>query len=172
MAQLKKSAHTDSAPAGEDASSWPSEQARAAAWGKGQEQADEVEAVVRGSIPDWVTGTLVYNGEREQQHGQPATTTTSSSSSALANHHAPTAAAATASYAQRPPAGGGDYSQVRHMFDGYGLLSRLRVQGGRAWGNQRYVQSKAFRAYKAQGAHCVTQSADLPGTACVMLPCH
>lgn len=48
--------------------------------------------------------------------------------------------------------GGGDYSKVRHMFDGYGFLSRLRVKGGRAWGNQRYVQSKAYKAYKAQGA--------------------
>jgi carotenoid cleavage dioxygenase-like enzyme len=37
------------------------------------------------------------------------------------------------------------------MFDGYGFVSRLRVQDGRAWGNQRYVQSKAFQAYKAQG---------------------
>jgi carotenoid cleavage dioxygenase-like enzyme len=50
-------------------------------------------------------------------------------------------------------AGGGDYSKVRHMFDGYGFLSRLRVAGGRAWGNQRYVQSKAFKAYTAQGQH-------------------
>lgn len=40
---------------------------------------------------------------------------------------------------------------MRHMFDGYGFLSRLRVQGGRAWGNQRYVQSKAYKAYTAQG---------------------
>lgn len=50
-------------------------------------------------------------------------------------------------------AGGGDYSKVRHMFDGYGCLSRLRVEGGRAWGNQRYVQSKAYKAYTAQGEH-------------------
>jgi len=40
---------------------------------------------------------------------------------------------------------------MRHMFDGYGFLSRLQVQGGRAWGNQRYVQSKAYKAYTAQG---------------------
>jgi carotenoid cleavage dioxygenase-like enzyme len=37
------------------------------------------------------------------------------------------------------------------MFDGYGFLSRLRVQEGKAWGNKRYVQSKALQAYKAQG---------------------
>jgi hypothetical protein len=48
-------------------------------------------------------------------------------------------------------AGGGDYSKMRHMFDGYGFLSRLRIEDGRAWGSQRYVQSKAYQAYKAQG---------------------
>jgi carotenoid cleavage dioxygenase-like enzyme len=48
-------------------------------------------------------------------------------------------------------AGGGDYSKMRHMFDGYGFLSRLRLAGGRAWGSQRYVQSKAYKAYRAQG---------------------
>lgn len=69
-------------------------------------------------------------------------------------HRAPFVAAAAAALTSDTRQGGGDYSKVRHMFDGYSLLSRLRVQGGRAWGNQRYVQSKAFKAYQAQGAPC------------------
>jgi carotenoid cleavage dioxygenase-like enzyme len=47
--------------------------------------------------------------------------------------------------------GGGDYSHMNHMFDGYGLLAKVRLQGGRAWGSQRYVDSKVFRAYKREG---------------------
>jgi hypothetical protein len=47
--------------------------------------------------------------------------------------------------------GGGDYSHMSHMFDGYGLLAKVRLQGGRAWGAQRYVDSKVYRAYKREG---------------------
>lgn len=31
-----------------------------------------------------------------------------------------------------------------HMFDGFALIAKLRVQGGRVWGSQRYVQSEAY----------------------------
>jgi carotenoid cleavage dioxygenase-like enzyme len=47
--------------------------------------------------------------------------------------------------------GGGDYSHMNHMFDGYGLLAKVRLQGGKAWGAQRYVDSKSYRAYKREG---------------------
>eukprot|EP00879_Flechtneria_rotunda_P030978 GHRR01033770.1.p2 GENE.GHRR01033770.1~~GHRR01033770.1.p2 ORF type:complete len:133 (+),score=24.05 GHRR01033770.1:403-801(+) len=42
-------------------------------------------------------------------------------------------------------------SHMRHLFDGYGLISKFRVEEGKAWGSQRYVDSKAYRAYKSQG---------------------
>lgn len=41
---------------------WPSDAARAAVWGVGAEQVDEVEATVRGTIPSWLAGTRVMNG--------------------------------------------------------------------------------------------------------------
>lgn len=44
----------------------------------------EVEARVTGSIPDWLSGSLVMNG-------------------------------------------GGDYAPMRHLFDGYGMLSKVAV---------------------------------------------
>jgi carlactone synthase/all-trans-10'-apo-beta-carotenal 13,14-cleaving dioxygenase len=47
--------------------------------------------------------------------------------------------------------GGGDYSASKHMFDGYAFISKLRVEGGQAWGSQRYVDTRAYRAYKATG---------------------
>jgi carlactone synthase/all-trans-10'-apo-beta-carotenal 13,14-cleaving dioxygenase len=47
--------------------------------------------------------------------------------------------------------GGGDYSASAHMFDGFAFISKLRVQGGQAWGSQRYVNTKAYKAYKATG---------------------
>ena len=47
-------------------------------------QVDEVEAVVHGTIPDWLFECLVMNG-------------------------------------------GGDYSHMRHLFDGYALLSKVRT---------------------------------------------
>jgi len=47
--------------------------------------------------------------------------------------------------------GGGDYSASKHMFDGFGLISKLRFQGGQAWGSQRYLDSNTYRAYKATG---------------------
>ncbi|KAF6266758.1 carotenoid oxygenase [Scenedesmus sp. NREL 46B-D3] len=58
--------------------------------------------------------------------------------------------------------GGGDYSHMNHMFDGYGLLAKVRVQGGRAWGAQRYVDSKAYRAYKREGRVVMREFATRP----------
>lgn len=47
--------------------------------------------------------------------------------------------------------GGGDYSRMRHMFDGYACLTKVRVAGGKAWGSQRYLQTEAYSTYKQQG---------------------
>lgn len=48
--------------------------------------------------------------------------------------------------------GGGDYSAMRHMFDGYALVVKVRVAGGAAWGSQRYLATHAYEAYQATGA--------------------
>jgi carotenoid cleavage dioxygenase-like enzyme len=48
------------------------------------QQVEEVEAAVQGSIPPWLSGSLVMNG-------------------------------------------GGEYTPMRHLFDGYGLLSKVRL---------------------------------------------
>ncbi|WIA29067.1 hypothetical protein OEZ86_011578 [Tetradesmus obliquus] len=58
--------------------------------------------------------------------------------------------------------GGGDYSHMNHMFDGYGLLAKVRLGGGRAWGSQRYVDSKVYRAYKREGRVVVREFATRP----------
>ena len=47
--------------------------------------------------------------------------------------------------------GGGDYSAGLHIFDGYALVAKIRMQGGKAWGSQRYVDTEAYRGYKATG---------------------
>eukprot|EP00879_Flechtneria_rotunda_P019504 GHRR01020486.1.p1 GENE.GHRR01020486.1~~GHRR01020486.1.p1 ORF type:complete len:183 (+),score=45.60 GHRR01020486.1:112-660(+) len=47
--------------------------------------------------------------------------------------------------------GGGDYSHMSHMFDGLALVTKVRVDGGRAWGCQRYLDTQARAAYKQQG---------------------
>lgn len=120
--------------------------------------------MVKGSIPDWLNGTLVYNGECLRcvplvgfTQAEPLSTLVESCGRNLATvpsttptTHGSSSVCALLS-CHMCLSGGGDYSHMRHMFDGYGFLSRLRVQDGRAWGNQRYVQSKAFQAYKAQG---------------------
>lgn len=48
-----------------------------------------------------------------------------------------------------------------HMFDGLAMMSKLRVQGGRVWASQRYIQSQQFRwvAWKT----CGSQKASSPG---------
>lgn len=53
--------------------------------------------------------------------------------------------------------GGGDFTRMQHMFDGYALICSVRVEAGKAWGRQRYVQTKAYNSYKEQGA---------PGASC------
>jgi carotenoid cleavage dioxygenase-like enzyme len=47
--------------------------------------------------------------------------------------------------------GGGDYSAGLHMFDGYALVAKIRLQGGRAYGSQRFLDTQAYRGYKATG---------------------
>lgn len=47
--------------------------------------------------------------------------------------------------------GGGDYSRMRHMFDGYACVTKVKVSGGKAWGSQRYLSTEAYHTYKQQG---------------------
>lgn len=72
------------------------------------DQVQEVPAEVHGTIPSWLSGSLIMNG-------------------------------------------GGDYSSMRHLFDGYGLLSKVRLEGGKAWGSQRYIDTQAHRMYRERG---------------------
>lgn len=65
-------------------------------------QVEEVEAVLKGKLPEWLAGTFLQNG-------------------------------------------GGDYTGMDHMFDGFALISKLRISGGRVYGSQRYLQSQAYR---------------------------
>ena len=34
---------------------------------------------------------------------------------------------------------------MKHMFDGYAMLCKLRLSGGKVFGSQRYIQSQAYR---------------------------
>lgn len=65
-------------------------------------QVQEVEAVLKGNLPEWLAGSFLLNG-------------------------------------------GGDYTGMDHMFDGYALISKMRVSGGRVYGSQRYLQSEAYK---------------------------
>uniref|UniRef100_A0A383VZG2 Carotenoid oxygenase n=1 Tax=Tetradesmus obliquus TaxID=3088 RepID=A0A383VZG2_TETOB len=60
--------------------------------------------------------------------------------------------------------GGGDYTPMRHLFDGYGLLSKVRLEGGRAWGSQRYIDTKALKAYRHNGQVVANEFATPPGS--------
>lgn len=190
----QSAAAADIAPSGaaDDVASqtetWPSAAARAAAWGRGVEQAricsckqseasahaiqfsthqttrvcialqiDEVEAVVRGpGIPSWLTGTLVMNGQCLCELNFSSSSSSTASLAPLAGRAKNTTHCLHCPHHKQPTnAGGGDYTHMRHMFDGFGLVSKLRVQGGRAWGSQRYVNSKAYQAYTAQGVRCL-----------------
>ncbi|MEW5298336.1 MAG: hypothetical protein WDW36_001474 [Sanguina aurantia] len=82
--------------------------ARAGLLGVAQEQAQEVEALLRGTLPAWLAGTFLLNG-------------------------------------------GGDYTGMEHMFDGYALISKMRVSGGRVFGSQRYLQSDAYKHFSKTG---------------------
>lgn len=71
-------------------------------------QVKEVEGVVSGQLPSWLSGSLLVNG-------------------------------------------GGDYSRMQHMFDGYACVTKVKVEGGKAWGSQRYLSTEAYSTYKQQG---------------------
>jgi carotenoid cleavage dioxygenase-like enzyme len=71
-------------------------------------QVKEVEGVVSGQLPSWLSGSLLVNG-------------------------------------------GGDYSRMQHMFDGYACVTKVKVEGGKAWGSQRYLSTEAYATYKQQG---------------------
>lgn len=50
--------------------------------------------------------------------------------------------------------GGGDYTFMRHMFDGYAFVSKIRVgQGGQVWGAQRFIKTKAYDAFQKKGRY-------------------
>ena len=34
---------------------------------------------------------------------------------------------------------------MKHLFDGYSMASKIRFDGGKVFGSQRFVQSKAYR---------------------------
>ena len=36
-------------------------------------------------------------------------------------------------------------SGMKHMFDGYSMVAKLRLHGGKAFGSQKFIQSKAYR---------------------------
>lgn len=38
-----------------------------------------------------------------------------------------------------------------HMFDGFGLVAKLRIEGGQVYGSHRYIQSKAYQVFKKTG---------------------
>eukprot|EP00775_Hariotina_reticulata_P013764 gene13764-13883_t len=58
--------------------------------------------------------------------------------------------------------GGGDYSHMNHMFDGYALLTKVRVQDGQAWGSQRYLDTSAYASYKDAGRVVIREFATRP----------
>lgn len=45
--------------------------------------------------------------------------------------------------------GGAEYQGMLHMFDGYAMLSKLRIDEGKVYASQRYLDTKAYRAFKA-----------------------
>ena len=34
---------------------------------------------------------------------------------------------------------------MKHMFDGYSMVAKVRLDGGKAFGSQKFIQSKAYR---------------------------
>ncbi|KAG2445530.1 hypothetical protein HXX76_000145 [Chlamydomonas incerta] len=65
-------------------------------------------ALVSGSLPAWLRGSLFFNGC-------------------------------------------GEYTGMEHLFDGYSVLVKLRFNDGQAFGRQRYLDSDAYRHFKATG---------------------
>jgi len=117
----------------------------------------EVEAVVETfggqQLPAWLVGALYVNGGGDYS-GEACCCRRGSGQGAAA--HLPMPAGCTAKCRDRghvafPPAcaAGG---ALRHMFDGLALISKYRVEGGRVFGSQRFVNSEQYRAFKATGA--------------------
>lgn len=40
---------------------------------------------------------------------------------------------------------------MNHQYDGFAFVSKVRVADGKAWGSQRFLQTKAYREYKETG---------------------
>ena len=47
--------------------------------------------------------------------------------------------------------GGGDYRGMKHMFDGYALISKIRFDDGKVYGSQRYVDSTSYKHFESTG---------------------
>lgn len=47
--------------------------------------------------------------------------------------------------------GGGNYNGMRHMFDGYALVSKLRISGGKVHSSHRFLGTKAWQAFSSSG---------------------
>eukprot|EP00877_Chromochloris_zofingiensis_P002846 jgi/Chrzof1/12562/UNPLg00514.t1 len=61
--------------------------------------------------------------------------------------------------------GGGDYTFMRHMFDGYAFVSKIRVgQGGQVWGAQRFIKTKAYDAFQKKGGVVLREFATPPSS--------
>lgn len=44
---------------------------------------------------------------------------------------------------------------MNHQYDGFAFVSKVRVSGGRAWGAQRFLQTRAYKEYKQTGGNSV-----------------
>ena len=40
---------------------------------------------------------------------------------------------------------------MKHLFDGYAMLSKFRFEGGRVWAANKYVQTGSWKAFRAAG---------------------
>lgn len=47
--------------------------------------------------------------------------------------------------------GGGNYSGMQHMFDGYALVNKLHISGGKVASSHRYLGTKAWKAFSSSG---------------------
>lgn len=47
--------------------------------------------------------------------------------------------------------GGASYGVMEHMFDGFAMLTKLRFEGGKVFGTQRYIQSNQYKHFAKTG---------------------
>ncbi|KAJ9520352.1 hypothetical protein QJQ45_030311, partial [Haematococcus lacustris] len=46
---------------------------------------------------------------------------------------------------------GSGFAGMEHLFDGLAMLTKIRIEGGRVWGSQRYLRSKQFMFKQKEG---------------------